>query len=416
MNLARGRGRGGSRSLSTRIKNLVQHSRIQQVPKISPQKLKMVVAGRANRRDGAQLADCSHRCMEMLLKHKIGFSELIHSTKKGTVLPKINYVAQNNWILQNIFDAQGNYQFCQKYVQQCLKVSNSRLSKLRKRKRELTYQPNTSVSKSLVSKKELRNVGKINGVIIPPEISPDAANIREWWNKLPETEPVQILRNDYRHGLTGKDSNRAAGLENIKKDFFEFIILHRTPSGREEGSRGPKYFLCDSFTRIRDPKQSELSQGRFQTEKEKERTLVYAFNKCQTSRERGVVAGATAERWMKELPDTVIGSHKTDYCDRCAELKNEIAVISTLIRRTQQSGNVDATSATSLLDRLKVSTEQLKNHRYHAAQAHAVLLRCIKTCQEHFYQLQLLKEVPQVDQTHVKNVTNSFLEFDGKFF
>jgi hypothetical protein len=85
--------------------------------------------------------------------------ELRHSK---TVLPnpvkpdKIHYrnlVAQNQWIRSNLFDALGNYKFCQTCINSVLEVGTQRLAHQRTIKRRLALFPLATLTKSDVMNK-----------------------------------------------------------------------------------------------------------------------------------------------------------------------------------------------------------------------------------------------------------------------
>eukprot|EP00117_Sycon_ciliatum_P041685 scpid81840/ scgid30444/ len=95
---------------------------------------------------------------------------------------------QNDWLISNVFDASGNFLYCRSCITRTLRVSNQRLSRLRKMRHKY----------------------------IPPE-----------------------------HGLQAKQPNRAKST--VKAQFLEFVDANRAPNGRRAGSSSAENFFDAQF-------------------------------------------------------------------------------------------------------------------------------------------------------------------------
>lgn len=90
--------------------------------------------------------------------------ELRHSTRvlpnprKPNKLHYRNLVAQNEWIQSNLFDAVGNYRYCQSCINSVLQVGTQRLSHQRTIKRRQVLLPLVDMTKSNVNKQALGEI------------------------------------------------------------------------------------------------------------------------------------------------------------------------------------------------------------------------------------------------------------------
>ena len=76
-------------------------------------------------------------CQTTLGKFADTFKNMFRNNLTSTQKPKtINRKQQNRWLLDNVFDSYGNYNFCISCIMRILNVSNRRLHRLRRIKRQ----------------------------------------------------------------------------------------------------------------------------------------------------------------------------------------------------------------------------------------------------------------------------------------
>ena len=125
---------------------------------------------------------------------------LSHSTPKTSRRQHRNYKQENEWLLQNVFDSQGNYVFCYSCILAWLEIYQGRLTKLRKVK----WEQNTTPLR-MMTKKDVEKEGLFNSVVLPEDTT---VSLKEWWQHL-ATEHLVTVRYPYgHHGLKNKPSNR----------------------------------------------------------------------------------------------------------------------------------------------------------------------------------------------------------------
>ena len=76
-----------------------------------------------------------------------------------------NLVAQNEWLRANVFDAMGNYLFCQQCITAALQISKQRLVRQRCMKRNQYQKPVVEMSKENVRAEKLESF-----VLMPDEL------------------------------------------------------------------------------------------------------------------------------------------------------------------------------------------------------------------------------------------------------
>ena len=109
---------------------------------------------------------------------------LSHSTPKTSRRQHRNYKQENEWLLQNVFDSQGNYVFCYSCILAWFEIYQGRLTKLRKVKREQNATP-----LRIMTKKDVENGGLFNNVVLPEDTT---VSLKEWWQPLANEHPVTV--------------------------------------------------------------------------------------------------------------------------------------------------------------------------------------------------------------------------------
>ena len=206
--------------------------------------------------------------------------------------------AQNAWLLANVYNANGNYIFCQECVVHYLGVGKQRLSRLRKVKIAVNTLPTVHMMKEEVCAKKLESRVKIPANVLLP--------FSKWWSSVDSSTLVQVHNPAGCHGLCGKRSNNSK--EEVMNDFLKFVDLYSQPNGRQAGSYGPHFYFDSRFTRFDKPKKScknfsEMCQH----------SVVATFNDVQLQLGRGTCSSAAASMWLKEnRPKHAVSPQKLD--------------------------------------------------------------------------------------------------------
>lgn len=258
-------------------------------------------------------------CQETLGKFSDTFKNMLHNNLPAKQPKTVNRNLQNRWLLDNIFDSHGNYIFCFSCIKNILNVSGKRISRLREVKREQAKSPTIKMRKDRVLPEQIRD-------IVPPA---DEGNVLSWWMNLNDAGTVEIRMPPKLHG--GKSNNSK---EKLLPLFLAFVDNNSQPNGRRVGSHGPLYFLDSKFDRINEPSASDAHKP----ENWKRRSLTYEFNRSLDGDER--ISNGTAKKWLKSYrPKHAVSPRKTDYCEMCAECREQKRRHETIAARMQQEGN-----------------------------------------------------------------------------
>ena len=283
-----------------------------------PYVLREDLARGLNKNENAKPHSCT--CQTTLGKFADTFKNMLHNNLTSTQQPKtINRKLQNRWLLDNVFDSYGNYNFCISCIMSILNVSSRRLHRLRKIKRQEAKTPTTKIRKDQVLQEQICD-------IIPPV---HETNILVWWKSLEDCSMVELRSSPKLH--RGKSNNSK---EYLIHRFLFFIDNNSQPNGRRIGSHGPLWFFNSKFNRINAPSASEADKP----ESWKKRSLVYEFNK--TLEDNKSISNGTAKKWLKACrPKHAISPRKTDYCEMCFECQEQKRRHETIAMRLQQEGN-----------------------------------------------------------------------------
>ena len=266
-----------------------------------------------------------------------------------------NLVAQNEWIRGNLFDALGNYRYCQACISETLQVGSQRLARQRTIKRRQALIPLLPMTKSDVISNRLEEK------VVMPE---GQDNFKEWWPTLTETDIVNVHYPHESHGLARKPSNSAK--VTVKEQFLQFVDLNSQPNGRQSSSSGALFYFLPKFTRIGAPKKSEKNYL-----DKVQHSLLCEFNRVQEEEGRQTCSERSAFRWLKEdRPKHAVCPPRTDYCDRCKELNEEINRQKTILQRLRHTGSC---SDTELLNHERLQQEASKKLTEHKAIAQKAL-------------------------------------------
>ena len=93
-------------------------------------------------------------------------------------------------------------------------------------------------------------------------------------------------------------------------------------------------------------------------------SLVCEFNRVQQERGKETCSERSVFRWLKEdRPKHAVCPPRTDYCDKCKELKEEINHQATILQRLRHAGNSSDVQLLSHERLQKEATENLAEHK-----------------------------------------------------
>lgn len=329
-----------------------------------------------------------NQCSPILEKYAATFKGLKHQgndLKRRKLLnphpKKVNFThyrdlkAQNDWLLNNIFDVHGNYLFCSQCVHLSLGVSYKRLARQRNVKRRHATEPIRQLTKAQVENERLGEF-----VVIPPE---NQSSFKRWWKQVGSEEMVQVRYPHQKHGLSGKSSNHAKS--EVKQDFLEFVD-NSQPNGRPEDSSVTHYFL-PKFTTIQPPKKDVKNyEQRLKT------SLLHEFNRSQESRGRGTCSNYSASVWLKtHRPKHRMYPHRQDYCDTCAQKNEAIRAKQTTLNRLRQTGSAVEQEQKEVEEQISTLCAELDTHKQTALKSHDYHLTTTKRCATEWTELKRLE-------------------------
>lgn len=164
-------------------------------------------------------------------------------------------------------------------------------------------------------------------VVLPEGVD----NFESWWATAEDTDQVKVRYSHAQHGLALKPSNSEK--RSIREDFLKFVDTNSQPTGRSFDSAGAQYYFSPKFTRIGEPKRTEKGCS-----EKASHSLLREFNRSQREQGREGCSDRSAFRWLKEdRPKHAVSPHRTDYCDRCKELNEQIYSNKTILQGLRHS-------------------------------------------------------------------------------
>lgn len=134
--------------------------------------------------------------------------------KKADTTHYRDLVSQNEWLRQHLFDAVGNYLYCQRCIRSCFGISSDRLFRQRTIVRSKLNNPIVNMTKAEVVKQRLSEY-----VIMPDGI---VMSFSRWWRSVEETAELEVRFTHERHGNAGKTSNHAKS--SVKEEFLQYLV------------------------------------------------------------------------------------------------------------------------------------------------------------------------------------------------
>jgi len=233
---------------------------------------------------------------------------------------------QNTFLLQSVFDSNGNYLFHRDCICAAFGISKSTPRRLRKSIQKQNEQPT-----EIIQKQDLSIRRRINDVVLPSDCE---HSTNDWLESLPEEAEVECVTHPARHGNACKKSNNAKSNEVLQK-FFQFVDKNSASNGRKEGSHGKTFYFDRKFTQIRIPNKDDA-----QVEYKCKHSVLFEFNRTLTEEGLKPISSGTFHNWLKKYrPFVGICPSMSDYCDKCKEFEQEISRHQQIVNRLCQSGH-----------------------------------------------------------------------------
>ena len=208
-----------------------------------------------------------------------------------------------------------------------LGIQSERLAQQRKIKVSQCQDPILKLTKEAVADQ------KLTGYVVYPSFAVISSSIEEWWKGLGDDQEVEVKYAYERHGLAGKVSNHAK--TSVIQQFLDFVDVNSHPNGRPLGSYSPQFFFILKFTRIDLPKPGEKDH-----DSKANSSVVATFNSAQLEAGRQPFSAFAAHQWLSTHRSKVaLHPHKSEYCDTCKGLKEDISQQSATFKRLMQAGS-----------------------------------------------------------------------------
>ena len=249
-----------------------------------------------------------------------------------------------------------------------LGVHTERLSRQRKIKVNQCQQPVMTLTKKEVTDK------KLVFFVLHPAVDDITQSVSEWWEALCDDDEIEVKYPYERHGLAGKSSNNSKPA--VKEAFLQFVDANSHPNGRQAGSYSPLFYFIPKFTRIDPPKEGERD---FETKATA--SVVWVFNHAQEEAGKKTCSAFAARQWLKEFrPKLALHPHKSDYCDTCKYLKEEISRQSAVLKRLMQAGSAQEQGIRDVETKVEESEELLRSHKEEASAARDYYNEMTQSC------------------------------------
>ncbi len=140
-----------------------------------PYVLREDLAHGLKKNENAKVHSCT--CQTTLGKFVDIFKNMLHNNLASQHPKTINRKQQNRWLLDNVFDSYGNYNFCISCIMSILNISSRRLHRLRKIKRQEAETPTLKIRKDQILQEQISD-------IVPPVHETD---VLVWWKSLEDS-------------------------------------------------------------------------------------------------------------------------------------------------------------------------------------------------------------------------------------
>ena len=162
----------------------------------------------------------------------------------------------------------------------------------------------------------------------------------------------------------------------MKDAFLQFIDANSHPNGQHAGSYSPQFYFIPKFTRIDPPKNEERD-----FDSKSQSSVVSTFNRIEEEAGEKTCSGLAARQWLHDhRPKLALHLHKSDYCDTCKGLKEEISQHNATFKRLMQGGSTQEEELRSVKAQIEASEDILKAHKEEAAGARDYYNTSVKAC------------------------------------
>ena len=262
-------------------------------------------------------------------------------------------------------------------------IHEGRLARQRRIKVNQCQHPVVSMTKKQVIDQKL-----FQYVLHPTEDSATDITSARWWKFLSDEDEVEVKFPHEKHGLQGKPGNHSKPL--VRDAFLRFVDASSQPNGRHAGSFSPQFYFISKFTRIDPPKTGEKD---FDTKAHA--SVVWTFNHAQAETGQPPCSAFAAQQWLKDhRPKVALHPHKSDYCDTCKGLKEEISRYSATLKRLRQSGSAPEQELRSVQLEVETSEQTLKSHKEEASAGRDYYNTTVLTCKENWAKIVQLSSTP----------------------
>ena len=206
-----------------------------------------------------------------------------------------------------------------------------------------------------------------------------------WWKELDDDAELEIKYPHERHGLAGKISNSAKTA--VLDQFLLFVDINSQTNGRPIDSYSTQFYFISKFTRIVPPKKNDPNYSDVA-----KRSVISVFNAIQG---KDTVGDSTARGWLQTYrPKVAVHPQYTDYCDKCKQMKEDLARNKAIKKRLIQSGNSTEAELRQIEDVMKELKEKKQRHASDAAIAREFYKDSIKRCQQQVIRVKKLVGLP----------------------
>ena len=222
---------------------------------------------------------------------------------------------------------------------------------------------------------------KLEEFVLHPGLDTMQQDVTSWWKSLCSADEVEVKYPHERHGLTGKPSNKSKLA--VRSAFLQFVDNNSHPNGRQAGSYSPQFYFLPKFTRIDPPKSCEKDY-----DTKARASVVSVFNRSQEEAGEGTCSGFAAREWLKNFrPKVAIQPHRSDYCDTCKHLKEEVSRHQTILKRLLQSGSSSEQEMRDTEASIYSNEEDLRHHKEEASAARDFYNTRVKKCQSDWLEI-----------------------------
>ena len=216
-----------------------------------------------------------------------------------------------------------------------------------------------------------------------------------------DSDEVEVKYPYEQYGLKGKPSNKSKPA--VKEAFLQFVDANSHPNGRHAGSYSPLFYFIPKFTRIDPPKTGEKDFSA-----KAHASIVWTFNEAQQELGQATCSAFAARQWLKDnRPKVSLHPHKSDYCDTCKGLKEEISRCNAILKRLTQAGSSTETDLRSIESQVETAEASLKAHKTEAAEGRDYYNKIQALCASNWENIMKLASVENPNSETISELTEA---------